>query len=187
MSLRYRLFRFEGSRYPTGTASGAPLIRVRSKTGLAASSRTGVVHRTVEVVAVMDGDRMVYAAAWLCGEGAALVRIVSEAAASAAQRCAFCEDMMLGYAMYRYFDADGALLYVGSTDDLVARRRAHQKRSVWWPLVDREAVERFDEMVEAQSAEVAAIRTEHPRYNKRHRALPTVEDQLTRRALPVLA
>jgi hypothetical protein len=163
------IFRFEGSRYPSGTASGAPLIPVESKTGLASTARTGLVHRTIEVVAALHDCEYFYAAAWLCGEGAAMVRIVADAPASA--RCEYCEDMALGYAMYRFFDRDGALVYVGSTDNFVARRRHHQQRSAWWPEVAHEHVERFDELDDARSAEISAIRTEHPRRNKRHRQM----------------
>jgi predicted GIY-YIG superfamily endonuclease len=70
-------------------------------------------------------------------------------------------------ALYRFFGADGALLYVGITMSPVTRFRTHSKESAWWVEVDhsRTLVEWLDCRDLASAAEQAAIKTEAPRYN----------------------
>lgn len=72
-------------------------------------------------------------------------------------------------AVYRLYDKEGVLLYVGMSDDPAARWRMHRIEKTWWPAVARKTVEWFDERTEAAKAEARAIRDEAPVYN---RALP---------------
>lgn len=70
-------------------------------------------------------------------------------------------------ALYRLFSTDGSLLYIGVTLDPEKRFAAHAYTKKWWPEVDpiRTRIEWFDDRATAESAELAAIRVESPRYN----------------------
>lgn len=69
-------------------------------------------------------------------------------------------------ALYRLFDAQGTLLYVGITDDLRTRMRAHPLDKPWWPEVARKTVAWYDTREDADRAETLAIAAERPKYNK---------------------
>lgn len=73
--------------------------------------------------------------------------------------------------LYRVYDAADRLLYVGITTNLRERLRSHSHRppagSAWWPQVAYCSLERFPEVWMALRAEVEAIHTEYPLYNKR--------------------
>jgi hypothetical protein len=68
-------------------------------------------------------------------------------------------------ALYRFYDAAGALLYVGITHDIEERWGNHRTTKEWWPDVAHQTVEWYDTRPAALAAEVVAIRTEEPRYN----------------------
>jgi len=68
-------------------------------------------------------------------------------------------------ALYRFFDADGALLYVGITANLGDRFRAHRAQQPWWPSVASRTVELHEDRWAAAAAEIHAIRTERPAHN----------------------
>jgi predicted GIY-YIG superfamily endonuclease len=70
-------------------------------------------------------------------------------------------------ALYRLFDARGALLYVGVTGDPTRRFRDHRTKKDWWQEVARHSVEWFESEWRALQAEVQAIATEAPRHNIR--------------------
>lgn len=74
-------------------------------------------------------------------------------------------------ALYRLYDADDVLLYVGIAKDPKARWRSHSRtaRATWWPSVSRKAVEWFDTREAADRAETEAINTEKPLHNRRKR------------------
>ena len=71
-------------------------------------------------------------------------------------------------ALYRLYDADGALLYIGFSTDPTRRWKEHRKEMLWWPEVARKDVEWLpvSDEPEVRHTEVSAIRTENPRYNK---------------------
>jgi hypothetical protein len=71
-------------------------------------------------------------------------------------------------ALYRLFDADDTLLYVGITVDPETRWWNHAKEKSWWPEVANRTVEWFDNRAAAEAAEFTAIVTEDPRYNVEH-------------------
>lgn len=71
---------------------------------------------------------------------------------------------MSGY-LYRAFDADGDLLYIGATFDAGQRLAAHADRSEWFADVERITLEHFDTREDAFAAELVAIRDEEPRFN----------------------
>lgn len=66
--------------------------------------------------------------------------------------------------VYRFFDADDRLLYVGITDDPKGRWKAHAKRE-WWHQVARHAITWHDTRADALAAEAAAIASEGPLHN----------------------
>jgi hypothetical protein len=66
--------------------------------------------------------------------------------------------------VYRAYDADGNLLYVGISMSLDGRLTKH-RRAAWWPEVEEITVQWFDGREAAKAAERAAIRDENPIYN----------------------
>lgn len=71
-------------------------------------------------------------------------------------------------ALYRHFDADGALLYVGISNSVLARTGAHVVGSVWASQIDTIRIEWFDTRDAAVEAETNAIVEESPKFNKMH-------------------
>ncbi|WP_331736953.1 GntR family transcriptional regulator (plasmid) [Streptomyces canus] len=74
-------------------------------------------------------------------------------------------------ALYRYFDSDGELLYIGVSSDPDIRWKAHlyESRPGGWPKrAVRRTVEWHDSRPEALKAEEAAIKAERPRHNGTH-------------------
>jgi len=73
---------------------------------------------------------------------------------------------LYGPAVYRFFDADDRLLYVGCSDGLFRRFLEHSsprsKSQKWWSLQRRFTVEEFPSKAAAFRAETAAIDTEKP-------------------------
>lgn len=67
-------------------------------------------------------------------------------------------------AVYRLYDADGALLYIGSAYYPDERANAHRHTS-WGPTAARRTEEWHDTRALAYEAEARAIRTEAPRHN----------------------
>lgn len=72
------------------------------------------------------------------------------------------------HALYRFYGANGALLYVGMTADPGARWKTHSKGKSWWHNVAQVRVEHFLDRTSAEVAERRAIRSEHPRHNVQH-------------------
>lgn len=68
-------------------------------------------------------------------------------------------------ALYRFYDADARLLYVGVTDDPWRRWREHVREKPWYPRVKHQTVTWYDTRTVAEAAEKMAIRCEHPRFN----------------------
>lgn len=70
--------------------------------------------------------------------------------------------------VYRLYDAEDTLLYIGITTDTDVRWQAHSSTRKWWPEVARKDVQWYEARADAEAAEVAAIRAEKPRYNRAH-------------------
>jgi hypothetical protein len=78
------------------------------------------------------------------------------------------------HALYRFFDADENLLYIGITMNPAQRWRAHAHDKQWWHEVADIRIEKQSSRAAALTAEAVAIREECPRYNIVHAApLPT--------------
>jgi excinuclease UvrABC nuclease subunit len=69
-----------------------------------------------------------------------------------------------GCSLYRHFDADGGLLYVGISLRAL-RRLAEHAKSQWADQIVSVTVESFPNRAEAAKAERAAILNEAPRFN----------------------
>ncbi|MYX67399.1 regulatory GntR family protein [Streptomyces sp. KhCrAH-43] len=72
-------------------------------------------------------------------------------------------------ALYRYYGAGAQLLYIGISNDPDFRWKSHLYRdSKWASLVTSRVDEWFGTRSEAEEAEVAAIKSEQPRFNGAH-------------------
>jgi hypothetical protein len=73
-----------------------------------------------------------------------------------------------GCSLYRFYDAQDRLLYVGITSVGPQRWANHEAHKDWWVLVVRTTVEHFPDRVSAGKAEKAAILAEQPAQNVVH-------------------
>jgi hypothetical protein len=69
------------------------------------------------------------------------------------------------HVLYRHFDANDRLLYVGRTNSPPRRLREHLKAEHWWADVTSTTYQEFDSLETLKSAERAAIRYEKPKWN----------------------
>ncbi|WP_030304170.1 GIY-YIG nuclease family protein [Streptomyces katrae] len=68
-------------------------------------------------------------------------------------------------AVYRLHDAEGQLLYVGSTADAPSRWEQHAREKLWWSAVTTASVTWYPNRGEALAAEREAIQLESPLHN----------------------
>jgi predicted GIY-YIG superfamily endonuclease len=71
-------------------------------------------------------------------------------------------------ALYRFYDADDVLLYVGITHDPPQRLQSHGSTAFFWTDVAKIKIEWCANRKEARDKERDAIKAEGPRYNKQH-------------------
>lgn len=83
--------------------------------------------------------------------------------------------------LYRFYDSNGRLLYVGITVRLPLRLRQHNDTKPWWTDVSDVTVEHFASRPEAARAEQEAIRLELPLFNIQHRPVLSAFDELALR------
>ena len=67
--------------------------------------------------------------------------------------------------VYRHFDKDGALLYVGVSLNAVVRLSQHKRVSHWFDEIHNITIESFETRKQALDAETKAIQEEKPKYN----------------------
>jgi excisionase family DNA binding protein len=67
--------------------------------------------------------------------------------------------------LYRFYDADGRLLYIGISGNPGRRFDQHAQEKNWWVLVARSTMEHFPGRRAAERAEAAAIVREQPLFN----------------------
>jgi excinuclease UvrABC nuclease subunit len=72
-----------------------------------------------------------------------------------------------GAVVYRAFDGDRRLLYVGFTTNTIERLRRHAQKAPWWPLVEDIELTDYTDEVQALDAERGAIKAEGPAHNIR--------------------
>lgn len=68
--------------------------------------------------------------------------------------------------LYRFFDENGLLLYVGITKDFKKRKSQHAARSQWFHRAARHTLEPHPSRAAALAAEAAAILEEQPLFNR---------------------
>ena len=68
-------------------------------------------------------------------------------------------------ALYRLYDAEDRLLYVGISGDLKERLKTHASLKPWWPDVVRKTVQWYATRADAAEAEIKAIGSERPLHN----------------------
>jgi excinuclease UvrABC nuclease subunit len=67
--------------------------------------------------------------------------------------------------LYRFYDAEGSLLYVGITKFFEPRLKQHYKNAEWFFETEHVRLEHYKTRQEVELAETRAIKTERPRYN----------------------
>lgn len=67
--------------------------------------------------------------------------------------------------LYRVFDTDGDLLYIGRTAEPRKRLMSHQTQTPWWPQADSVTLQMVAR-TEVAAAEKRAILAERPRFNR---------------------
>jgi hypothetical protein len=93
----------------------------------------------------------------------------SRRASSRSRRAVSTEPAAEHHALYRLYNADGVLLYIGETNNPVERYIEHRDTKEWWPEVTRHSIEWSQKgRTEVQEAEKAAIRDEWPLHNIAH-------------------
>jgi predicted GIY-YIG superfamily endonuclease len=70
--------------------------------------------------------------------------------------------------VYRYYDENNVLLYVGYTTQGPKRNHQHASDKTWWPFVARQEVDHYETVDEAKKQEVQLIRHYRPPFNKQH-------------------
>lgn len=87
------------------------------------------------------------------------------------------------HVLYRFFDAEDQLLYVGITADPGTRWKVHSKQKPGWRQVIRVSLEHFDSRVDLEAAEIEAIKTERPLWNIKY---APARASVTAKTAPVL-
>jgi predicted GIY-YIG superfamily endonuclease len=83
-----------------------------------------------------------------------------------------------GTALYRWYDERDRLLYIGISDGLTGRVSDHVSGSSWMDFAARSTIERIADRSEAERAEIAAIKAEHPLFNHQHNNTPEARRRL---------
>jgi hypothetical protein len=81
-------------------------------------------------------------------------------------------------ALYRWWDEEDLLLYVGETGNLGSRTKGHVKGSSWMEFAARSSVVRYPSRSLALASEEVAIKTEHPLFNFKHNNTPEARQRL---------
>ncbi|MFV8317046.1 GIY-YIG nuclease family protein [Mycobacterium sp. 23] len=79
------------------------------------------------------------------------------------------------HVLYRFFSEDGALLYVGITNSPRDRFSQHRSTAPWWKEATNITLTRYTNRNELAAAEIQAIKTENPKYNRTHTQPPPAQ------------
>lgn len=75
-------------------------------------------------------------------------------------------------AIYRLWDRDNQLLYIGCSPNPLSRIHAHTRIKAWATAIASATLEWFDSHEQAKRAEALAIAAELPEWNVHHRPNP---------------
>jgi predicted GIY-YIG superfamily endonuclease len=78
----------------------------------------------------------------------------------------------MSFVLYRIFNAENELLYVGATTNPGARYNEHSKMQPWWDQAAMIKLEHLSSHEELAIAEVEAIKSEKPKYNVTNADVP---------------
>ncbi len=81
--------------------------------------------------------------------------------------------------LYRYFNAEGKLLYIGISQSSLNRHQSHCSQAKWTEQIAKITINKFSTRKEALVAEKLAIQTENPLYNVKHNPNLVVKAYLT--------
>lgn len=70
--------------------------------------------------------------------------------------------------VYRQYAADGRLLYVGATAYPESREKQHALTTAWYHEIARVELTEYPDGPSGYTAEKEAIRSESPKYNRKH-------------------
>ncbi len=79
------------------------------------------------------------------------------------------------HVLYRHFDSDGALLYVGISKSNGVRQQEHARSSLWAAQIARVETQDFSCLADAAAAECIAIINEKPLFNIETRRVLSVK------------
>jgi excinuclease UvrABC nuclease subunit len=78
----------------------------------------------------------------------------------------------MSHFLYRHYDENDELLYIGISLDAITRQGAHERLAGWFPSVRRIEITVYPNKAEAARAEIQAIQLEQPRWNQQHHPAP---------------
>jgi hypothetical protein len=79
---------------------------------------------------------------------------------------AFASSGTVASFLYRHYNSDGDLLYVGVTNHVVTRTSRHFQKASWAAEIFKIVIEPFETREASLSAEVVAVKTEYPQHNR---------------------
>lgn len=91
---------------------------------------------------------------------------------------------IVGAFVYRCYDEQGRLLYIGSSKNMARRLAEHADKSPWWPYCADIKTDAQDTLAKARLLEIRLIQRMHPIFNTNYRAGASdisVEDYLAER------
>jgi predicted GIY-YIG superfamily endonuclease len=80
--------------------------------------------------------------------------------------------------LYRIYDAQGVLLYVGISKTFAARLARHHQDQPWADEIAEVKCHPFPDRESAHQAEVEAIRLEKPVHNQQHKVKPSASERM---------
>lgn len=83
--------------------------------------------------------------------------------------------------LYRHYDSNGELLYIGISLSAIRRLGEHAGRSHWYEDIVRVEIDTYPSIEAARDAERVAIKRERPKYNLKLRNDPEEEWQRKKR------
>jgi len=82
------------------------------------------------------------------------------------------------YRLYRWFDDEQVVLYIGRSSQLAIREHVHIESARWMDFAASSTVQRYETLDDLMDAEREAIKTERPIFNKQHNDTPEAKQRL---------